>query len=108
MSLLGIAVDTEIDERDANSGFRVIHARGLALHHFTILRVIARPPIVIVVRRAEEIANFSAAQTGHCDERFSVADLDFAYLRTIRKQLPSLANRRPSAYRERVAAGIGD
>lgn len=34
-----------------------------------------------------------------------VADLDFAYLRKIRKQLPSLANRRPSAYRERVAIG---
>lgn len=31
-----------------------------------------------------------------------VADLDFALLRKIRKQLPSLANRRPSAYRERV------
>ncbi len=37
-----------------------------------------------------------------------VADLDFDYLRKIRKQLPSLANRRPSAYRERVAAGIAD
>ena len=37
-----------------------------------------------------------------------VADLDFEYLRKIRKQLPSLANRRPSAYRERVAAGIAD
>lgn len=32
-----------------------------------------------------------------------VAELDFAYLRAIRAQLPSLANRRPSAYRERVA-----
>lgn len=31
-----------------------------------------------------------------------VADLDFELLRKIRKQLPSLANRRPSAYRERV------
>jgi len=37
-----------------------------------------------------------------------VADLDFELLRKIRKQLPSLANRRPSAYRERVAAGIAD
>ncbi|RIK43211.1 MAG: hydrolase [Chloroflexi bacterium] len=36
-----------------------------------------------------------------------VADLDFAYLRKIRKQLPSLANRRPSAYRERAVA-VGD
>jgi predicted amidohydrolase len=30
-----------------------------------------------------------------------IADLDFAYLRKIRAQLPSLANRRPTAYRER-------
>jgi predicted amidohydrolase len=37
-----------------------------------------------------------------------VADLDFELLRKIREQLPSLANRRPSAYRERVAAGIAD
>ena len=37
-----------------------------------------------------------------------VADLDFAYLRKIGKQLPSLANRRPSAYSERVALGAGD
>ena len=33
------------------------------------------------------------------------ADLDFAYLRRIRKQLPSLANRRPAAYRERETVG---
>ena len=36
-----------------------------------------------------------------------IADLDFAYLRKIRTQLPSLANRRPSAYRERAAL-VGD
>lgn len=36
-----------------------------------------------------------------------VADLDFEYLRKIRKQLPSLANRRPAAYRER-AMTMGD
>ena len=35
-----------------------------------------------------------------------VADLDFDYLNKVRKQLPSLANRRPSAYRE--PAPIGD
>jgi deaminated glutathione amidase len=34
------------------------------------------------------------------------ADLDFSYLRKLRKQLPSLANRRPAAYREREAASI--
>jgi predicted amidohydrolase len=31
------------------------------------------------------------------------ADLDFEYLRKLRKQLPSLANRQPEAYREREA-----
>ena len=31
------------------------------------------------------------------------ADLDFEYLAKLRKQLPSLANRRPTAYREREA-----
>ncbi len=36
-------------------------------------------------------------------EGIVTADLDFEYLRKIRKQLPSLANRRPSAYRERAA-----
>ena len=33
-----------------------------------------------------------------------VAELDFGYLREIRAQLPSLANRRPEAYREVLAA----
>lgn len=32
-----------------------------------------------------------------------VADLDFEYLNKLRRQLPSLANRRPTAYRERAA-----
>ena len=34
------------------------------------------------------------------------AELDFGYLRGLRKQLPSLANRRPAAYREREAARV--
>lgn len=34
------------------------------------------------------------------------AELDFDLLRNIRKQLPSLANRRPSAYRERQPLGV--
>lgn len=38
-------------------------------------------------------------------EGVTVTDLDFAYLRKIRTQLPSLANRRPSAYHERVVIG---
>lgn len=35
-----------------------------------------------------------------------VADLDFEYLRKVRRQVPSLANRRPSAYREPAAAAV--
>lgn len=34
-----------------------------------------------------------------------VADLDFDYLHKVRRELPSLANRRPAAYRERTAVG---
>ena len=37
-----------------------------------------------------------------------VADLDFDALRKIRAQLPSLANRRPSAYREPATVGSQD
>lgn len=37
-----------------------------------------------------------------------VADLDFDYVRKIRKQLPSLANRRPSAYPQRSSVLVGD
>ncbi|GBD15157.1 hypothetical protein HRbin26_00043 [bacterium HR26] len=33
-----------------------------------------------------------------------VTELDFSYLREIRRQLPSLANRRPEAYEPRLAA----
>jgi predicted amidohydrolase len=40
-------------------------------------------------------------------EGIVLADLDFDYLRKIRTQLPSLANRRPAAYRER-ALTVGD
>jgi len=36
-------------------------------------------------------------------ETVVVADLDFEYLAKLRKQLPSLANRQPHAYRERAA-----
>lgn len=34
-------------------------------------------------------------------EGIATADIDFDHLKSIRRQLPSLANRRPSAYRER-------
>jgi deaminated glutathione amidase len=37
-------------------------------------------------------------------EGVTTADLDFSLVRGVRKQVPSLANRRPSAYREREAA----
>ena len=37
------------------------------------------------------------------DEGIAMAEIDFSLLRSIRKQVPSLANRRPSAYRERGA-----
>ena len=36
-------------------------------------------------------------------EGIAMAEIDFSLLRSIRKQVPSLANRRPSAYRERDA-----
>lgn len=39
-------------------------------------------------------------------EGIATADLDFSHLRAIRKQLPSLANRRPSAYRERQPSAV--
>lgn len=35
-------------------------------------------------------------------EGITVADLDFEYLHKLRRQLPSLANRQPAAYRERA------
>lgn len=38
----------------------------------------------------------------------AIADLDFAQLRRIRQELPSLANRRPEAYARGEQVGVGD